>query len=104
MLSKNINPKVLELTINQIANLQVLHLAEEGFRHMLNPKALKNSDRVKSLQENFAAQQKLVGELRRTMLELGGPDTGVDASQNFFKIVEQLLSTQKIMQNNFNQI
>ena len=89
LLSKNINPKVLELTINQIANLQVLHLAEEGFRHMLNPKALKNGDIVKSLQENFAAQQKLVGELRKTMLELGGPDTGVDASQNFFKIVEQ---------------
>ena len=88
LIGKGVNPKVLEVTINQIANLQVLHLAEEGFRHMLNPKSLKNDDIIKRLQMNFSMQQKLVGELRRTMLELGGPKVE-NASQSFFKIVEQ---------------
>ncbi len=80
----------LQSSINRIVGLSVLHLAEEGGKHLLKESDLRKGKKLAELTENLAQQKKLVGELKRTMLDLGGPGA-TEGSQKFFNTIDGVI-------------
>lgn len=86
LIAQGVDPDTVNLSLNKISGLSVLHLAEEQGRHLVKESKIQNAKVIRELQDNLSQQEQLIGELRTAMLTLN-PNASKGTS-NFFNTLQ----------------